>query len=659
MFIFTYAAAILATAFTVTAAAFLFHRRQPLDLALASYLLSAALWIGGNAVADVSYVPSVLILASQLAFLGAILNLFCFLLLVDLIIDRAFPPWQRLFLYGIPCVALAISGFSPYAILDVSFPPGIPAQIVPGAVYSFTLFFDIACLSYGAIRLGIALTQKKNRAYRLQFLYVLVGLLIAISGQMIFDVILPLMGELRFYTLGPIMSVFFAAGCAYAIRREHLLDIRIIAQRGFIYGMLLVGLLGLYICLVIVTGKILSDSTDLSTILSAGITIVVGVFGAPYVEHLFRKVTDRIFFKDTYDYATALHTLSGVLHANAAFADLVRESESALTDILRATSVRITLGSPLEATDIGERSLRIPIGLDGESIGCIYVGEKRSGDAYTAEDIQLLQTFAYQAATALSRAQLYAETKQHATALETKVRERTRELSEAHGRERQMINDISHNLQTPLTVLQTKLDRLKPAMKDDAEVRSFEQSLAGFSGFVYDLLALARLEGGRKPDYIEIDLARMLFELAEEIGIIAAESGVTVTTDIEPAVHVLGDERRLREAFMNIASNALKYMRDDGARTISLSVHTKGDRAELSVIDTGIGIAAGDLPHVFERFYRGKETPKDMKGTGLGLPIAKLIIEQHAGSITAASERGQGTAITIMLPLAPSERERA
>lgn len=651
MFAFTYAAAILATAFAVAAAALLFRRRRMIDFALAAYLLSGTLWIGGNAAADISYVPWFLTLTSQLAFFGGILNLFCFILLVDLLLDNAFPPWRRLFLYGIPCLVLAAFGFSPYGIESMSFPQGMPAQIVPGVIYSFALFFYIIGLAYGLIRLCQSLMREHDQLRRTQLLYVIIGLIITMSGQVFFDVILPLLGELRFYTIGPLTSVFFGLGCAYAIARHHLLDIRIVAQRGLIYSVLLVGIVGLYVGLAVVTGLLLRDSTDASIFFSAGITVVAGVFGVPAVERYFRRVTDRFFFKDTYDYGVALHTLSSVLHANVAFADLVRESETALKEILRATSVQITLGNGKKDAPDGDISLRVPIELDGEDIGCIYIGEKRSGDPYSPEDIQLLETFAYQAATALSRAQLHAEAEQHAAALETKVRERTRELSEAHDRERQMINDISHNLQTPLTVLQTKLDQLKPSMKDAAEIRSFEQSLAGFSGFVYDLLALARLEGGRKPEFETISLTALLEDLAEEIGTIAEDRAIRFVKDIECDMQVSGDERRLREAFMNIASNALKYMREDGGKYVSLEAHMDGASAVIAVKDSGIGIAKSDLPHVFERFYRGKQTPKDMKGTGLGLPIAKLIMEQHAGSITAKSVPGEGTLIEMRLPL--------
>jgi signal transduction histidine kinase len=622
-----------------------------MDFGLAAYMLSAALWIGGNAAADVSYTPFALTLASQLAFFGGILNLFCFILLVDLLLDGAFPPWRRLFLYGVPCLVLSVFGFSPYGIVSLSFPAGLPAQIVPGVIYSFALFLYLGGLTYGLARVWIGLAREHDKLRRTQLLYVLVGLIVTLAGQVLFDVILPLLGELRFFTLGPIASVFFALGCGYAIARHKLLDIRIVAQRGLVYTLLLVTIVGLYVSLAVVIGLVLKDSTDASIFFSAGITVVAGIFGAPAVERYFRKMTDRIFFKDTYDYPAALHTLSGVLHANVAFADLVRESEAALARILRASSVRITLGTPLESAHAERGSLRISIELDGDGIGCIYVGPKRSGDPYAPEDVQLLRTFAYQAATALSRAQLYADAQKHAAELETKVQERTRELSEANDRERQMINDISHNLQTPLTILQTKLDQLKPIVKDDTEIRSFEQSLTGFSGFVYDLLALARLEGGRKPEYETIDLSLLLADLAEEIGTIAAADNAKVETAIAPGIRVFGDARRLREAFMNIASNALKYLKEDGARRLSFDARIESDDAIVVIRDTGIGIAAADLPHIFDRFYRGKDMPKELKGTGLGLAIAKRIVEQHAGSIMAQSELGSGTEIRIRLPL--------
>lgn len=214
-----------------------------------------------------------------------------------------------------------------------------------------------------------------------------------------------------------------------------------------------------------------------------------------------------------------------------------------------------------------------------------------------------------------------------------------------------MLNDLSHNLQTPLTILQTRLDALKRLLPDNRDISSFEQSLSGFSGFVYDLLALARLEGGRQSVHLRLSLSDLLIDIAEEIEVIASADDIGFQADIEHDIFVRGDERRLRELILNLASNALKYMSPTGTKEMHIQMRRNGSWAEVRITDTGMGIAPEDLPRVFDRFYRGKDTPRERKGTGLGLSIAKSIVEHHHGTIHIESIKRQGTTVEIKLPL--------
>ncbi|MES2668752.1 MAG: ATP-binding protein [Patescibacteria group bacterium] len=522
-------------------------------------------------------------------------------------------------------------------------------QPVNGPLLPLFLFNS---LLYAALAVALFL-RNRDRAHgiaRIRHTYLMAGVMTFVFTFVIFDAILPFFGIYKFNLLGPVASIVFAAATAYAIIRHQLLDIRVIVQRGLIYTVLLAFVIGCYIAVMQVLHYLLGMWGDAVTIASAVLTTAFGIMSAPWIEARFRKLTDPIFFKDRYEYAAALHLLSSVLHANIRFEDLVRESETALRSILRTADVRIRLGA-CDAGDGAAAVLSIPIMLESESIGCIHLGEKRSGDPYTPEDLQLLRTFAYQAATALARAGLHAKAQRHAQELEAKVSERTRELEEAHERERQMINDLSHTLQTPLTILQTKLDRLKPRLSDDAEVRSLEHSLRGFSGLIYDLLALARLEGARPSPSAPFSLSELVADIAEEIDTIASAVGIEVSIRIAPNVYVSGDERRLREALMNIASNAVKYQREEGRRSITLTLEADDGFARIAVQDSGIGIAPEDVPHIFDRFYRGNGKARMQSGTGLGLAIAKRIIEQHDGTIEARSEPGSGTTVIVTLPL--------
>lgn len=660
MFSITYAAALLSIFLMVGAVAFLFSRRNTtLARTLALYCLTAAFWIGGNAAADISYTVDALVLASQVAYLGGALNLFLFLVLVDLIIDRRMPGGVRLSLYAVPVLGMSAFSFSDYAILDTHFPAGAPAQIVPGPLYLITLFILISALTYSVIRFLRALSDAAGERRRIELSYVLLGIILALAGEILFDVILPLMGELRLYTLGPVSSVFFVATCAYVILEHRLFDIRLALQRGMVYVALLTLIVAAYASLLSVVLFLSPLRSETAVYVSAGITTIVGILGTPFIVRAFTRFTDRIFFKDTYDPAEALHELSGILYRNVELGPVIEHAETALARILRANWVHIAYGTSgtdtpdLDALADG-RMLAVPIRSDDSYVGSIHAGPKRSGDAYTARDQQLLETFALQAATAFSRAELYETTRQHARELEATVDARTNELRAAQAHERQVLIELSHNLQTPLAVFQTRLDQLKRAALPREDMRSLEQSMKRLSDFIYELLSLARLESNDVLAREHVDFSALVEEIAEEVTVIAGTDHVEVESEIADDIRVTGDAKRLREALLNIASNAVKYQQDGGNRRISFSLTRDDTHAILVTADTGRGIAQTDLPRVFDRFYRRKDVAGLPPGTGLGLAIAKRIIEQHGGLITLESAEGVGTTVTVRLPLTRS-----
>jgi signal transduction histidine kinase len=647
MFIFTYTAALISILFIVSAAVLFVRKRDAVHLALIAYLLTSALWVGGNAAADVSYTPGLLILTSQLAYSGGVLNLFFCILLVDLLVDRTLPNWKRVLAYCLPCVAMAILGFFPDAITDISFPPGQPAEIVPGDLYSFTIYMFLIGLAYCIIRLVRTLQSHIEYTRRMQLLYVLAGLIIVSAGELAFDLILPVSGELRLYSLGPVMSLFFAAGCSYAITRHRLLDIRIIAQRSIIYSILFAGIAGVYIALLTAADFFLTDPADTTFFLSGGITVILGIFGIPVLERYFRSVTDSFLFKDTYDYAEAMLSLSRILQT-AALDELVQSTEQELTRILRATSVQIYLSAYSEDT---ANALCVPIHLHEEQIGTICVGERRSGEPYAIRDFQFLTTFANQAATALSRVRLYTEIQGHAQELEQKVEQRTAALRAMQEEQQRMMMDLSHNLQTPLTILRLKIDRLREGSYEDKELMGINQSISNLSQFISDLLALTAFENALEQEpSASFSLSAVCEDIAEEMRIITASRRITIISSVAPSITYTGNQKRLREALMNLMNNAVKYMGNGSKKQITLSLAELDGTVEIVIEDTGIGIAPEDVERIFERFYRVAPSKSDVRGTGLGLAIVKQIVEQHRGSLRATSTLGVGSRFTLALP---------
>ena len=221
--------------------------------------------------------------------------------------------------------------------------------------------------------------------------------------------------------------------------------------------------------------------------------------------------------------------------------------------------------------------------------------------------------------------------------------------------------DASHELKTPLMVLRAGVERalVHPGVPGEI-LQSLDDTLAQINEMtelVESLLTLARADEGRAPLALEAtDLRDLLGDVAETAGILGEGIGVTVTSTMpEHAVRLPVDRHRIRELLLNLVTNAIKYTPQGG--TIDLSLAEHDDAVSLAVRDTGIGIAPGDLPHIFERFWRAdpaRSRTGERPGTGLGLAITKWIAEAHGGSIAVQSRPGRGTVFTVRLPRAPA-----
>lgn len=217
--------------------------------------------------------------------------------------------------------------------------------------------------------------------------------------------------------------------------------------------------------------------------------------------------------------------------------------------------------------------------------------------------------------------------------------------------------DASHELKTPLMVLRAGVERALTHPETPAEVmQSLDETLEGvnwMTELVDNLLTLARADEGRAPLALEpVDLREILEEAAETGGMLAEVAGITVTTESpEHPVVVPVDRTRIRQALLNLVTNAVKYTPAGGR--VMLGLAEQDGEVILEVRDTGIGIAPGDVPHVFDRFWRADPARTRMgesAGTGLGLAITKWVAEAHGGSITVQSRPGRGTIFTVALP---------
>jgi len=218
---------------------------------------------------------------------------------------------------------------------------------------------------------------------------------------------------------------------------------------------------------------------------------------------------------------------------------------------------------------------------------------------------------------------------------------------------RHFVADASHELRTPLTSIAGYIDVLGRRQVVDGEtlqasLAAMQQESARMTRLVNDLLTLTRFESGKAPSRQPLQLDQFVNQALDDLSL--RDSGAVESRDIQPGVTVAADPEALKQVVINLAQNALKYAPGAEQRW---SVFTADGRAAIRLEDTGPGISRQDLPHIFERFYRGeKARDRSAGGSGLGLAIARSIVEAHQGTIEAASEPGQGATFTAWLPLA-------
>jgi len=225
-------------------------------------------------------------------------------------------------------------------------------------------------------------------------------------------------------------------------------------------------------------------------------------------------------------------------------------------------------------------------------------------------------------------------------------------LQQNDQQRRSMLADVSHELRTPITVIQGNvegiLDGMYPA--DEARLHSILEETQILSQLVDDLRTMALAESGslqlrREP----VDLAPLIREIVSGFEVQAKEKDINLVEQLPDVETANIDPLRIREILTNLLSNALRYTPAGGAVNVGLSEARSGEEGSVTIFvqDSGPGIPSPDLPHIFDRFYKSS----DSGGMGLGLSIAKTLVEAHGGKIWAESDLGKGTRISFHLPI--------
>jgi signal transduction histidine kinase len=228
-------------------------------------------------------------------------------------------------------------------------------------------------------------------------------------------------------------------------------------------------------------------------------------------------------------------------------------------------------------------------------------------------------------------------------------------LDDAFDAQRQLVDDASHELRNPLAIIQTNVeavlsrDDVTPGERAQA-TQVVARATTRMSRLVEDLLASSRRAA---PAFTEsdVDLAAVAEEAADELALLAEQSGVALRRDIACGVSIIGDRDALRRAVANLLSNAIRFSPEGG--DVLVTTGRRGDWGYVAVRDHGVGIPRGDQSRVFDRFYRGDGHTSHDGHAGLGLAIVRQIVESHGGHASLFSAEGAGSTFVLWLPLTP------
>jgi signal transduction histidine kinase len=400
-------------------------------------------------------------------------------------------------------------------------------------------------------------------------------------------------------------------------------------------------------------GRAVSSTLDLETVLQ---TIVLranelaGTAGCTIWEYDERRTEFRLRASDYPDEDDAA-ALEGVDRVTT-----IRKGLGVTTEVFeRRQSVQIpdivvegAAENPIrrQLIEAGHHALlAVPLLSEDEVIGVLAVTRKAPG-AFESETVRLLTTFATQSALAIQNARLFLE-----------IEDKSRQLEAASQHKSEFLANMSHELRTPMNAILGFSEVLAEGMfgaindKQAEYLRDILESGRHLLSLINDILDLSKIEAGRmelEPD--DFDLPGAIENAVTLVRERAGRRGITLVREIDDRVGMIrGDERKVKQIVLNLLSNAIKFTPEGGR--IDVRAALNDGLIEVSVTDTGVGIAPEDQGTVFEEFRQVGTADKKIEGTGLGLALSRKFVELHGGRIWVTSQVGQGSTFTFTILL--------
>ncbi len=593
---------------------------------------------------------------------------------------------------------------------------GSDRTVVYGDLWPIFIMGFISILIFG-IAILIIKIRRLAGVRRTQLILLLLGFLLLLISGIITNVLLPSFGIFSFQQLGPLSTIFFVGFTSYAIVKHKLMNLRFVLIKSVAYSLLISIIIIIYTVAIywIAHSVFNSDIQAPSIIVSAVITIAIAFSFNPIKEFLTRK-TERLFYKKSYSSHQLLSALSTVLATNFGVEDLATQTLKEIMgeikiskgafyvyskdnelfapyaigykdlELLDKETARFLLESEKsliaqEDEDEGELKKALVghdifilsiLKIQGNPTGILVFSEKLTGQAYTEEDIEVIEIFSSELAIALENAKAYEEIRQFNITLESKVEKATKELRSAneHLMEVDRMKDefvslASHELRTPMTAVNGFVDMMLDGNygKVSGELKEplsyIAQSTQRLIELVNDMLNISRIEAGRMEFSLEqIAIKDVCDEVVKTLLPVAKEKHIDLRSEVKIDDKVQGDSNKTKQILNNLIGNSLKFTQKG---SITLTCEKKKDLISVFVSDTGSGIDSKDHEKLFGKFNQiNSQKEGKIQGTGLGLYLSRAIIRKMGGDIwLEKSELGRGSVFAFSLPLTDTEKARA
>lgn len=602
---------------------------------------------------------------------------------------------------------------------------GVQSIELQGSVYAIT-FGPLSSVYFLVLLLNVLIivgaliiaTKRAKKQEKTRFGIMLFSLFATLALAVATNAAIPyLTGSFAATNVGPLFTLILSVGFSYAIVKHQLFDVRFVVVRSLAYILTIITLIAGYTVVIFgIAGGLLGTKNVSGQQISIYVvaTLLFGLSLGP-LKRFFDTLTTKLFYRDAYDTRELLDDLNKILVATVDVKPLLEQSARLLQETLKAefcsfvligtdNKTRIvgsTKGSldtvqihaisslqlggvitvedlPNTHADMRQGLLSRNISLVGvlsasgkgtAALGYLILGNKRSGNIYTAQDMQVLDIIVNELVIAIQNALRFEEIQTFNVTLQQKVEDATRLLRRSNEKLKALdetkddfISMASHQLRTPLTAVKGYVSMVAEGdagklTKQQKEL--LEQAFLSSQRMVYlisDLLNVSRLRTGKfvienRPTQLADVVETEVNQLQE-----AAKSNQQTLEYKKPASfpEMNLDETKIRQVIMNFMDNALHYTPKGGRISVKLVNNDKS--IEFSVTDNGFGIPKAEQKHLFTKFFRAQNAKKERPdGTGLGLFMAKKVIIAQGGAVLFTSIEGRGSTFGFTIPKSVQE----